>query len=141
MPRANNPQVGTCDCPMCGLEGAKVHRQKKSTRRKLLYVFCDDCGCLQPNGAKGQLLIKKTLVLLEPENEPELQAEINELHMPEPDLEPEPEPAPEPEPEPDPEPVDEPEPEPEPEPKPEPVRTEKKRGFLGSLAAAMAEDD
>lgn len=55
-----NPQIGTCTCPICGGEGARVHVMRKSTVRKLKYYFCDHCGCIQPTLDAGQAGIMAT---------------------------------------------------------------------------------
>lgn len=89
MPRVNNDQIGVCICPSCGTGNARVHRMKKSSVKKLVYLFCDECGCLQPTRPTGQNQILKTTELFAPGEFPDLQARITELQKP-----PEPEPEP-----------------------------------------------
>lgn len=53
-----NPDIGRCNCPLCG-QPAAVRQYGENTKaarrgRRKLYLSCDDCGQLTPNLSGGQ---------------------------------------------------------------------------------------
>jgi hypothetical protein len=63
---------------------------KKSTKQRLVYFFCEGCGCIQPTRQRGQEAILRNFQLLDPNDQDNLDLVVL---VPEPA----PEPAPEPE--------------------------------------------
>lgn len=51
-----NETIGTCECFICGID-AQVRRNRKGK----LYLYCPDCGMIQPNLKGAQAHIEKRM--------------------------------------------------------------------------------